>query len=57
VPEARNQQEAIMQTKLLIHAAFVKGEGKSEENVLDPATGKQIAQVPCSARCSVRWCR
>jgi len=33
-----------MQTKLLINGSLVPGEGQSE-NVLDPATGKPIAQV------------
>src|SRR5258705_12548015 len=33
-----------MQTKLLINGSLVPGEGQSQ-NVLDPATGKPIAQV------------
>ena len=34
-----------MQTRLLINGALVSGEGR-EESVLDPASGKPIAQVP-----------
>ena len=40
-----------MQTKLLINGALVEGEGESE-SVLDPATGKGIAQVPEASRAS-----
>jgi aminobutyraldehyde dehydrogenase len=38
-----------MQTKLLINGALVAGEG-SVERVLDPATGKSIAEVPEASR-------
>jgi aminobutyraldehyde dehydrogenase len=41
-----------MQTKLLINGALVEGEGESE-SVLDPATGKGIAQVPEASRAQV----
>jgi aminobutyraldehyde dehydrogenase len=41
-----------MQTKLLINGALVQGEGESEK-VLDPATGKPIAQVPEASRAQV----
>jgi aminobutyraldehyde dehydrogenase len=41
-----------MQTKLLINGALVEGAGESE-NVLDPATGKPIAQVPEASRAQV----
>jgi aminobutyraldehyde dehydrogenase len=41
-----------MQTKLLINGSLVPGEGQSE-NVLDPATGKPIAQVPEASRAQV----
>src|SRR3974390_1289820 len=41
-----------MQTKLLINGALVQGEGESE-SVLDPATGKTIAQVPEASRAQV----
>ena len=41
-----------MQTKLLINGALVEGEGESER-VLDPASGKPIAQVPEASRAQV----
>jgi aminobutyraldehyde dehydrogenase len=41
-----------MQTQLLINGALVQGEGESE-SVLDPATGKPIAQVPEASRAQV----
>jgi aminobutyraldehyde dehydrogenase len=41
-----------MQTKLLINGALVQGEGESEK-VLDPATGKPIAQVSEASRAQV----
>jgi aminobutyraldehyde dehydrogenase len=41
-----------MQTKLLINGSLVPGEGESE-SVLDPATGKQIAQVAEASRAQV----
>ena len=41
-----------MQTKLLINGALVEGEGESE-TVLDPASGKPIAQVPEASRAQV----
>ena len=41
-----------MPTKLLINGALVEGEGESE-SVLDPATGKGIAQVPEASRAQV----
>jgi aminobutyraldehyde dehydrogenase len=41
-----------MQTKLLINGALVQGEGESE-SVVDPATGKPIAQIPEASRAQV----
>jgi aminobutyraldehyde dehydrogenase len=41
-----------MQTRLLINGALVQGEGQTE-SVLDPATGKPIAQVPEASRAQV----
>ena len=41
-----------MQTKLLINGALVAGEGTAER-VLDPATGKCIAEVPEASRAQV----
>ena len=41
-----------MQTKLLINGALVQGEGESE-SVLDPATGKPLAQVPEASHAQV----
>jgi aminobutyraldehyde dehydrogenase len=41
-----------MQTKMLINGALLAGEGEPE-NVLDPATGKSIAQVPEASRAQV----
>jgi len=41
-----------MQTKLLINGALVPGEGQTE-NVLDPASGKPIAEVPEASRAQV----
>jgi aminobutyraldehyde dehydrogenase len=41
-----------VQTKLLINGALVQGEGEFEK-VLDPATGKPIAEVPEASRAQV----
>jgi aminobutyraldehyde dehydrogenase len=41
-----------MQTKLLINGALIPGEGTAEK-VLDPATGKCIAEVPEASRSQV----
>ena len=41
-----------MQTKLLINGALKGGEG-SVERVLDPATGKCIAEVPEASRSQI----
>jgi aminobutyraldehyde dehydrogenase len=39
--------ETIMQTQLLIGGRLMKGQGSGEE-ILDPATGSQIAEVPAA---------
>jgi aminobutyraldehyde dehydrogenase len=41
-----------MQTRLLINGQLVAGEGKAED-VLNPATGKRLAQVPEASRAQV----